>query len=100
MASRTAFGLFLRTASALPSANKTAVKIVDVMHKQMVRESVPMSPEHLRVATESLSRGDDICKFLAAENPHVIESTGSGIVYQTGKCFHKYFVKNASEYLG
>jgi hypothetical protein len=39
-----------------------------------------------------IARGDTTCEFLAAENKHVLQSTGTGPVYTAGKKFHEWVV--------
>lgn len=84
---RDEFSEFLNDAP--DSANQLTVSIVDAMNDQMVSDGVPMSESHYEAATEAIEQGYTPMEFLFAENPHVLESTGSGIVYESGKLFHE-----------
>jgi len=86
---RIQFTRFLQGASANPSVNAITLRTVSLMNDQMARRGVKMSREHFVVAQESIERGDDLCDFLRKENPHVLESTGSGVVYQAGFLLHR-----------
>jgi hypothetical protein len=79
---------FLNDPTKKEKANKVTVGIVRTMNRQMVREKVPMSRGHYEAAVTSISKGDSTCQFLVAENSHVLDSKGNGIVYETGKGFH------------
>lgn len=92
---RVQFTQFLETASASPTVNPITLQAVSLMNNQMARKGVPMSKDHFQVAQQSIARGDGLCDFLKAENKHVLESTGSGAVYQAGLLFHKTFVSGA-----
>jgi hypothetical protein len=71
------------------NANGVTWQTVKMMNAQMVRDGVHMTAEHLDVARTSIGRGDNICKFLQAENLHVVESEGQGATYQAGKLLHQ-----------
>jgi|688.fasta_scaffold51230_7 hypothetical protein len=92
---RTQFVQFLQGASANPSVNAITLQAVSLMNDQMARRGAPMSKDHFEVAHQSIARGDCLCDFLEAENKHVLESTGSGAVYQAGFLFHKTLVSGA-----
>jgi len=86
---RILFTHFLQGASANPRVNAITLRTVSVMNDQMARRGVAMSREHYEVAQQSIARGDDLCDFLRAENKHVLESTGTGVVYQAGVLLHR-----------
>jgi hypothetical protein len=97
---RSAFTNFFSNHNRFPTINPKINKItffaVSTMNDQMEANNVPMTKEHFETATASISNGDKICTFLQKENGHVIESTGSGVVYNAGKTFHKV-IKAANE---
>lgn len=64
------------------------IAVVRPMNTEMVRKKVPMSEAHYKVARKSLEDGAPLCEFLQAENTHVLNSNGTGVVYNTGKLFH------------
>jgi hypothetical protein len=70
------------------TVNPCTIAIVKPMNNEMVRKSVPMSKEHYLTARKSLTDGATGCQFLQAENTHVLQSNGTGVVYNAGKMFH------------
>lgn len=55
----------------------------------MVNNHVPMTEAHYEAAVQSIEKGDSLWGFLQTENSHVLESTGSGLIYDAGKSFHE-----------
>lgn len=85
---RPQFTAFLSDSRHQQDANLVTWHTIKLMNDEMVRNNVPMTQAHFEAATRSLLQGDTICRFLAAENQHVLLSNGSGFVYQAGFVFH------------
>ncbi len=74
-------------------AHPVTYHIVKGMNNRMVANNVPMSKEHYETASASILKGDTVCKFVIEENTHVMQSTGSGPVYNAGKMVHTVISK-------
>lgn len=69
-------------------ASPLTLAVVSAMNSAMVDNHVPMTREHYEHATGALARGDSLFGFMKAENPDVLASAGSGIVYNAGLAVH------------
>lgn len=85
---RPQFTAFLSDSRHQQHANLVTWHTIKLMNDEMVRNNVPMTQAHFEAATRSLLQGDTICRFLAAENQHVLLSNGSGFIYRAGFIFH------------
>jgi hypothetical protein len=85
---RSEFTNYLSDPKNQEKADRVAFYTVGLMNHEMVRNKVPMSLAHYEAATESLGGGDTLCGFLVKENKHVLDSTGSGFIYNAGYAFH------------
>lgn len=74
-----------------PTADPATLSAIGWFNEKMVDNAVPMTKEHFDAATESITRGDSLAGFFAAENPHVVESTGSGFLYNMGLLAHEVY---------
>ena len=54
----------------------------------MVKHDVFMTEAHYEIAVESILNGDNIAIFTWKENPHVVASEGTGMIYTFGKMYH------------
>ncbi len=85
---RSQFNRFLASPETQRTGNGVTVGVVSRMSNEMSRNNVPMSQGHYQAATDSIRRGDGICRYLWSENLHVLDSRGSGFVYNSGFQFH------------
>src|SRR3712207_4359825 len=86
---RSEFTKFFNHPINMGRANKATWHTVRTMNQEMERNNVPMSRAHYEVAIKSITQGDTICTDLTSENKHVLDSNGSGFVYNAGYQFHK-----------
>lgn len=83
------FTEFFKDPSKAPEANGVTWHSVRLMNNEMKRNKVPMSKAHYDTATESIKEGKPICEYMQDENKHVLDSSGSGVVYKAGFQVHK-----------
>ena len=82
------FEQFMQRPETYQKAQKCTYHLVNGVHQQMRVNKVPMTQAHYEAAKSSIENGDTICQFVRKENSHVMQSTGSGCVYNGGKLFH------------
>lgn len=90
---RSKFTDFFSDPTTYQKSHPATFHIVRGMNNRMAANNVPMTKEHYDAATSSILKGDTVCSFMIAENPHVMKSTGSGVLYNMGKAAHTVISK-------
>lgn len=96
---RRQFNSWLNNPQNMEGTNKVAFHTIRVMSGKMETDGNGCTPEHANALKTSLQKGNTICTVMKDENPHVVQSQGTGMTYAAGKMVHGG-IKKVSDFFG